>query len=200
MPSAPVTTSSSDAMSILDTITTLNQEASVRASTGTEKGRKGQPSDESAQLQMEEGEQDMSLIEEGDNSSTDGKALEGAQESMSGVLVLAVKTEDSQEQMDLEKEGLIEEVKMEEEKLGGQELLEEDKDKPAVKITGKPAEEQDDDVLKSTNQAKQKAKERIKEGELFHSLNVVIELHNLQSHHIFYICFSCCRHRSKFMP
>lgn len=179
MPSAPATTSSSDAMSILDTITTLNQEASVRASSGTEKGRKGQPSDESGQLQMEEGEQDMSLIEEGDNSCTDGKTLEGAQESMPGVLALAVKTEDSQEQMDLDQEGLIEEVKMEEEKLGGQELLEEDKDKPAVKTTGKPAEEQDDDVLKSTNQAKQKAKERIKEGELFYSLNVVIELHNL---------------------
>lgn len=185
MPSAPATTSSSDAMSILDTITTLNQEASVRASSGTEKGRKGQPLDESTQLQMEEGEQDMSLSEEGDNS--DGKTLEGAQESMPGVLALAVKTEDSQEQMDLEQEGLIEEVKMEEEKLGGQEPLEEDKDKPAVKTTGKPAEEQDDDVLKSTNQAKQKAKERIKEGELFYSLNVVRELHNLQSHHIFYV-------------
>lgn len=160
--SAPATTSASDAMSILDTITSLNQEASVRASSGTDKGRKGQASDESMQV-VEEGEQDMSVVEEG-GSHHDGKTLEEAEELASEVQALEVKTEDTQEQMGLGKEGLIEEVKMEEEEPGAQELTEEDKDKAAGKTTGKATEErQDDDLLKSTSQAKQKARERIKE-------------------------------------
>lgn len=167
MTSAPATTSASDAMSILDTITSLNQEASVRASSCTDKGRKGQTSDESMQLQVEEGVQDMSVVEEGDGLH-DGKTLEEAEELASEVQALEVKTEDIQEQMDLGRDGLIEEVKMEDEESGPQELTEEDKDKAASKTTGKPAEEkQEDDLLKSTSQAKQKARETIKEGELY---------------------------------
>lgn len=171
MVSAPATTSTSDAMSILDTITTLNQEASVRASSSTDKGRKGQTSDESMQLQVEEGMQDMSVLEEGDGL-LDGKTIDEAGELTSEVQVLEVKSEDIQEQMDLGRDGLIEEVKMEDEELGPQELTEEDKDKAASKMPGKTTEEkQDDDLLKSTSQAKQKARERIKEGELLYRLH-----------------------------
>lgn len=143
-------------MSILDTITSLNQEASVRASSGTEKGQ-----DEPMEL-VEESEQDMDVVEEGDSH------LEKAEEAKmtSEGQMLEVKTEDTQEQIDLRKEGLIEEVKVEEES-GGHEQKEEEKEKVIVKILGKPSEEkQDDDKLKSTSQAKQKARERIKEGEL----------------------------------
>ncbi|XP_054453105.1 biorientation of chromosomes in cell division protein 1-like 1 [Anoplopoma fimbria] len=156
--SAPATTSASDAMSILDTITSLNQEASVRAS--SDKGRRGQ--DEPMQL-VEEGEQDMSFSDEGD-SQHDGRILEEGEELAAEVQALEVKTEDTQEHMDLGKEGLIEEVKMEEDESGAQEQTEEEKERAAGQTTGKPTEEkQDDDLLKSTSQAKQKARERIKE-------------------------------------
>ena len=158
-------------MSILDTITSLNQEASVRASSATDKGRRGQASDELMQL-VEEGEQDMSIDEEGDGHY-DGRTLDEAEELASEVQALEVKTEDTQEQVDLGREGLIEEVKMEEEEPRGQELTEEEKG--AAKATGKPTEEkQDEDQLKSTSQAKQKARERIKEGELLYTLNVFL--------------------------
>lgn len=161
--SIPATTSASDAMSILDTITSLNQEASVRASSSTDKGRKGHTSDEPMQL-VEEGEQDMSVVEEGEGQHN-GKTLEDAEELATEVQALEVKTEDTQEQMDVGKEGLLEEVKMEEEETGTQEFIEEEKDKAVSKTTGKPSEDkQDDDLLKSS-QAKQKARERIKEGE-----------------------------------
>ncbi|KAG8003861.1 Aurora kinase B [Nibea albiflora] len=164
--STPATTSASDAMSILDTITSLNQEASVWASSSTDKGRRGHASDEPMQL-VEEGEQDMCVVEEGDGQH-DGKALEDAEELASEVQALEVKTEDTQEQMDVGKEGLLEEMKTEEEETGTQELIEEEKDKAASKTTGKPSEEkQDDDLLKSS-QAKQKARERIKEGEVLY--------------------------------
>ena len=159
--SAPATTSAGDAMSILDTITTLNQEASVRASSSTEKVRKGQISDESTQLQLEEGVEEMNVVEEGDSSHCERKAEEGIQELSS-----EVKMEESQDQMDLERESYVEEVKMEEEKPGAQEPMEENKDKALGKTAGKPEEEHSDDVLKSFYQAKQKAKERIKEGRL----------------------------------
>ncbi|KAI3351559.1 hypothetical protein L3Q82_020393, partial [Scortum barcoo] len=158
--SAPATTTASDAMSILDTITSLNQEASVRASSGTDRGHRGQASDEPMQLVEDD---DMSVVEEGDGHP-DGKLLEEAEELASEVQALEVKTEDTQEQMDVEKEGLIEEVKMEEEESGAQEQTEEEKDKAASKTTGKATEDkQDDDLLKSASQAKQKARERIKE-------------------------------------
>lgn len=153
-------------MSILDTITSLNQEASVRASSETEKGRKGQVSDEPMEL-AEESEQDMGVVEEGVSH------LEEAEEAKmtSEVQALEVKTEDTQEQMDLGNEGLIGEVKMEEEELGAHELKGDEKDKTMGKTPGKPSEEkQDDDQLKSTSQAKQKARERIKEGELLYLL------------------------------
>lgn len=151
-------------MSILDTITTLNQEASVRASSGTDKGRKGQTSEEA--MLVEEGVQDMNLVEEEDGPH-DGRTIEEPEELVSEVQTLEVKTEDTQEQMDLGKEGSVEEVKMEEEEPEAQELSEEDKDKASAKTSGKPAEEkQDEDQLKFTSQDKQKARERIKEGEL----------------------------------
>lgn len=156
-------------MSILDTITSLNQEASVRASSGTEKGRRGQASDEPMQL-VEDSEQDMSLVEEGDNHH-DGRSMEEAEEARlaSEVQALDVKTEDTQDQMEVGKESFTEDVKMEEEESGAQERTEEEKDKAANKTTGKPSEEkQDDDLLKSTTQAKQKARERIKEGKLLY--------------------------------
>ncbi|XP_039976169.1 biorientation of chromosomes in cell division protein 1-like 1 isoform X2 [Xiphias gladius] len=162
--SAPAPTAASDAMSILDTITSLNQEASVRASSGTEKGRKGQVSDEPMQL-LEEGEQYMSIVEEGD-SHHEGRTLEEAEETKvaSEIQAVEVKSEDTQEQMELGKEGLIEDVKMEDEELGAQEQTEEEKDNANSRTPGKPLEEkQDDELLKSTSQAKQKARERIKE-------------------------------------
>lgn len=148
-------------MSILDTITTLNQKASVRASSSTEKVRKGQISDEFMQLQLEEGVEDMNVVEEGDSSHSERKTEEGIQELSS-----EVKMEESQDQMDLGRESFVEEVKMEEEKSGAQEPMEENKDKALGKTAGKPEEEHGDDVLKSVYQAKQKAKERIKEGRL----------------------------------
>ncbi|XP_034739772.1 biorientation of chromosomes in cell division protein 1-like 1 isoform X2 [Etheostoma cragini] len=156
--SAPATTAASDAMSILDTITSLNQEASVRAS--SDKGRRGP--DEPTQL-VEDGEPDLTVDEEGD-SHQDGRTLTEAEELASDVQALEVKTEDTQEQIDLGKEGLIEEVKKEEEESGAQEPTVEERDKVASRTTGKPTEEkQDDDLLKSTSHAKQKARERMKE-------------------------------------
>lgn len=155
-------------MSILDTITSLNQEASVRASSETEKAWKGQLSDEPMEL-VEESEQDMVVIEEGDSHQEEAEEAKMTSESQ----MLEVKTEDTQEQMDLGKEELIE-VKVEEE-VGAQEQKEEEKEKAAGKILGKPSEEkQDDDQLKSTSQAKQKARERIKEGELLYFLLVFL--------------------------
>lgn len=158
---------SSDAMSILDTITSLNQEASVRASSSTDKGRKAP--DDSMHV-VEEGEEDMSIVEEGD-SDQEKKTPEGAEELTSEVQALEVKTDDMQEQVDLGRDGLIEEVKMEEEESEAQEQTEDEKEKAASKTSGKPTEEkQDEDLMKSTSQAKQKARERIKEGELPYSV------------------------------
>lgn len=146
-------------MSILDTITTLNQEASVRACSSAEKVRKGQISDESTQLQVEEGAEDMNVVEEGDSSHSERKSEEGVQDLSS-----EVKMEESPDQMDLGGDGFVEEMKMEEEKSGAQETLEESRDKTLGKTTGKPEEDHGDDVMKSVYQAKQKAKEKIKEG------------------------------------
>lgn len=130
----------------------------MRASSSTEKVRKGQISDESTQQQSEEGVQDMDVVEEGDSSPNDRKTDEGAQE------MSEVKTEESQDQVDLGRESFVEEVKMEEEKSGAQEPMEEEKDKVVGKTAGKIEEEHNEDVLTSVCQAKQKAKERIKEG------------------------------------
>lgn len=142
----------------------------MRASSSTEKVRKGQISDESTQLQLEEGVEDMIVVEEGESSHSERKTEEDVQELSS-----EVKTEESQDQMDLGRESFMEEVKMEEEKSGAQEPMEEIKDKALGKKAGKPEEEHSDDLLKSVYQAKQKAKERIKEGKfvvLFFSLSL----------------------------
>lgn len=136
----------------------------MRASSSTDKVRKGQTSEESAQSQVEEGVQDMNIVEDGDSSHSDRRAEEGAQD-----LTSEVKMEESQDHMDLGRENLAVEVKMEEEKPGAQEPVEEDKDKAVGKTAGKPGEENNDDVMKSVCQAKQKAKERIKEGRMSHS-------------------------------
>ncbi|XP_039476462.1 biorientation of chromosomes in cell division protein 1-like 1 [Oreochromis aureus] len=157
------TTTASDAMSILDTITSLNQEASVRASSAPEKARKSQAADDF--MQVEDSEQDMSIVEEGD-SHQEVKPLEEEEEAKlsAEVQALEVKTEETQEQVELGKEPLKEDVKIEEEEYVAQEQTEEEKDKTASKVSGKPSEEkQDDDLLKSTSKAKQKARERIKE-------------------------------------
>ncbi|XP_074530476.1 uncharacterized protein bod1l1 isoform X2 [Halichoeres trimaculatus] len=149
---------SSDAMSILDTITTLNQEASVRASSSTDRGRKAP--DDSMHV-VEEGEEGMSIVEEGD-SDQEKKTPEVAEEVTPEVQALEVKTDDMQEQVDLGRDE--EEVKMEEEESGAQEQTEEEREKAANKTSGKPTEEkQEEDLMKCTSQAKQKARERIKE-------------------------------------
>ncbi|CAG5989786.1 unnamed protein product [Menidia menidia] len=162
--STPTVTATSNAMSILDTITTLNQEANVRATSVTEKPRKGQTPDDNMHL-MEDVELDLNAVTEGD-SNQDGKPVEEAEETKMEVQTSEVNSEDMQEVIELRKERLTEEVKMEEEEqeTGTQEQTEEDRDKHASKVSCKaPEEKQDDDVLKSTMQAKQKARERIKE-------------------------------------
>lgn len=171
------TTTASDAMSILDTITSLNQEASVRASSAPEKARKSQSADDFMQVMVEDSEQDMSIVEEGDSHQV-VKPLEEEEEEAklsAEVQALEVKTEETQEEVELGKEPLKEDVKMEDEESVAQEQTEDEKDKTASKVSGKPSEEkQDDDLLKSTSKAKQKARERIKEGELQHPLFVFI--------------------------
>lgn len=160
---ALATTSASDAMSILDTITSLNQEASVRATSGTDRGRKGQVGDESLHLLSEDSQQDMSLVGEADGQRDTKMETD---ETTPETPLLEVKQEDAGELMDLSRDGVTEEVKMEEGELGPEELKEEDKDKVSGKLAGKTTEEkQDDDQQRSASQAKQKARERIKEGE-----------------------------------
>lgn len=161
MQPALATTSASDAMSILDTITSLNQEANVRATSSTDRVRKGQTADESLQLLSEDSQQDMSLVGEADGQPD---AKMETDEATSETLTLEVKLEDTGEQMELSRDGVMEEVKMEEGELGPEELMEEDK--VAGKLAGKTTEEkQDDDQQRFASQAKQKARERIKEGE-----------------------------------
>uniref|UniRef100_A0A1A7XJD4 BOD1/SHG1 domain-containing protein n=1 Tax=Iconisemion striatum TaxID=60296 RepID=A0A1A7XJD4_9TELE len=161
--STPTPSTARDAMSILDTITSLNQEASVRASSETEKGDKSQTADDSVLL-TEENEQDMDVVEEGEDNP-DEKLLEEMEEGKMATDVQAseVKMEDMQETMEVEKEQLIEEVKVEEES-GSLEQAEEKKEKPTSKVGVKVSEEKmDDETLKSSSLAKQNAKERIKE-------------------------------------
>lgn len=184
--SVPSTTAASDAMSILDTITSLNQEASVRAGSGTERGRKDQGSDEPMEL-VEESDQDMDIVEEGDSHLEEAEKVNVTSE----VQALEVKAENTQEQMDLGKESLLEEVKMEEEELGSHEQKEEEKEKAVVKFLGKSAEEkQDDEQLNPTSQAKQKAKERIKEGEVLYVMRVCVFVTAVYMHKIF-LCILC---------
>lgn len=161
MQPAVATTSASDAMSILDTITSLNQEASVRATTGTDR-RKSQTGDESLHLLSEDSQQDMNLIGEADGQCD---AKMETDEAAPETPPLEVKQEDAGEPTDLSRDAVTEEVKMEEGELGPEELKEEDKDKVSRKLARETSEEkQDDDQQKFASQAKQKAKDRIKEG------------------------------------
>ncbi|XP_078809654.1 biorientation of chromosomes in cell division 1-like 1 isoform X2 [Oryzias latipes] len=158
--STPATSTTSDAMSILDTISSLNQEASVRSSSATEKSRKSLASDDGALLVEEDGQD--ACVEDGDDDQ-DRKLLEEPQEMME-VQTSDVNVEETGEFMEPGREALTEEVKVEEEGGGVLEQTEEEKDKPTSKTINKPSEEKpDEEVLKSKNQAKQKAKERIKE-------------------------------------
>ncbi|CAL8262579.1 unnamed protein product [Lota lota] len=168
---APPTTTASDAMSILDTITSLNQGASSWAGPSGEKGRKGPTSEEPMQP-GEKGEHDVVLAEEGDHRQ-DGQTMDEAEEAKLALEIQAVdiKTEDSQVEFSKE-EGEAGEVKTKEEetdgeegeKAGGQDQADEEKDKAGGR-TGKSAAEKqdDDDSLKSPNQIRQKARERLKE-------------------------------------
>ncbi|XP_057705981.1 biorientation of chromosomes in cell division protein 1-like 1 isoform X2 [Corythoichthys intestinalis] len=146
--STPTSTAATDAMSILDTITSLNQEANIKA---TEKERK--TLDESA----DDGEQDMSLDEEEDRKTEE----EEGNEAKPGIEVkeIEVNLDDPPDGLDVGKEISTEEVKMEEEEPRAEEQTEE-KPKVGSKISGKHSEEKQEE---DSCQAKQKAKERIKE-------------------------------------
>ncbi|XP_041706026.1 biorientation of chromosomes in cell division protein 1-like 1, partial [Coregonus clupeaformis] len=165
--SAPATSMARDAMSILDTITTLNQEASSRASSSGEKVLKGgserdQDPEESMQ-EAEGGEQDMSLVEEGEEDQ-DRKTPEKDEEAklVSEVQAMENKTEDVQEQMDSEREGM----KGDEEEIGTQEGAEERKEGKTIGKLKEEVQNKDVDPLQSPNEKQhinQKARERLKE-------------------------------------
>ncbi|XP_038153580.1 biorientation of chromosomes in cell division protein 1-like 1 [Cyprinodon tularosa] len=158
--SAPTPATGSNAMSILETISSLNMEASVRTSSASEKAGKTQAGDEPMEL-VEESESDMEIIQDGD-SNLEGTRLEDS--NAAEVQAAEVKTENLEEQMEVEKEPLKEEVKVEEEESGALEKTEEKKEKPASKLGGKASEDKsEDEAVKSTSPAKQKARERIKE-------------------------------------
>lgn len=162
--SSSASTPGSNAMSILDTITSLNQEANVRTSSAAEGGGKIQVLDEPMEL-VEENEEDMEVVEESDDNQ-EGRSLEETE--VGEIHTAEVKTESLEEQMEVEKEQVKEEVKTEEEEAGAPVQAEEKKEKPASKVSGKVSDDKsDDEAVKSTSQAKQKARERIKEGELF---------------------------------
>ncbi|KAL0973626.1 hypothetical protein UPYG_G00207330 [Umbra pygmaea] len=170
VPSAtPATSMTGDAMSILDTITTLNQEASSRASSSGEKDHKGgsekdQAPEESIQ-EFEVGGQDTGLLEEGEKDQ-DGKTTAEDEEAklVSEVQAVEVKTEEVQVHIDSEGEGMKEEV--EEEEAGNKGHAE---DRKEIKSTGQPKDEgqnKETDPLQSPNEKhhmKQKARERLKE-------------------------------------
>lgn len=164
---APTTTGSNDAMSILDTITSLNQEAIVRASSSTDKGRKTPAADEAMHL-GEEKDEDMSVEEEGENQ-LEGKVLEETVKGKetSDVQMVEVKKEDTQEQPDVGRRVLTDDVKVEDEESECHDPTKEEKDNTTGDVVPeKPLEENcDEEHLKSTSQARLKARERIKEGE-----------------------------------
>ncbi|XP_016894633.2 biorientation of chromosomes in cell division protein 1-like 1, partial [Cynoglossus semilaevis] len=162
---APTTTGSNDAMSILDTITSLNQEAIVRASSSTDKGRKTPAADEAMHL-GEEKDEDMSVEEEGENQ-LEGKVLEEIVKGKetSDVQMVEVKKEDTQEQPDVGRRVLTDDVKVEDEESECHDPTKEEKDNTTSDVVPeKPLEENcDEEHLKSTSQARLKARERIKE-------------------------------------
>ncbi|KAM9834589.1 biorientation of chromosomes in cell division protein 1-like 1 isoform X3 [Syngnathus typhle] len=146
--SVPTSTAATDAMSILDAITSLNQEANIRS---TEKERKA------LDEPVEDGEQDMSLDEEEDRKTEEEEADQA--NLREELRELEVTTVDAQDQMDIGKEISPEEINMQEEEPQGEDQAEE-KLKVGVKTSGKPSEEKQEE---ENYQAKQKAKERIKE-------------------------------------
>lgn len=167
----------SDAMSILDTITSLNQGATTWAGPGGEKGSRGPGSEEPMQT-GEPGEQDVVMAEEGDCRHEDGQNLDQTEADKPAPegRVADIKTEDTEMEFTRE-DGGAEEVKTtikeeemetegDKEKGGGPEQAGEEKDKTSGRV-GKPSSEKQDaeDLLKSPNQMRQKARERLKEGE-----------------------------------
>ncbi|KAG7255781.1 hypothetical protein CRUP_018185, partial [Coryphaenoides rupestris] len=170
-----------DAMSILDTITTLNQGTSTWAGPSGEKGH-GCPGSEEPMQPGEPGEQDVVMAEEGDRGHQDGQTPDEAEADKPAPEGRAaeVKTEDTEMEFTRE-EGGAEEVKRtikeeeeeeeeemetegEKEKGGGPEQAGEENDKTGGRA-GKPSGEKQDteDLLKSPNQMRQKARERLKE-------------------------------------
>ncbi|XP_053735573.1 biorientation of chromosomes in cell division protein 1-like 1 isoform X2 [Synchiropus splendidus] len=151
--SAPTSAAPGSALSILDTISSLNQE--VKLPEGEGKG-----SDEPMEL-AEEDEKDMSLDEE-DEEQPARKTLEEAEETKSAaveVQSVEVKMDDTPEETGESKERHADHIKVEEE-----DQKEEEKDKPGTKSAERPSEEkQEEDLLKTESQAKQKARERMKE-------------------------------------
>ncbi|KAL2088722.1 hypothetical protein ACEWY4_015621 [Coilia grayii] len=181
---------SASAMSILDTISSLNQEASTR--TGREKGQKGElggedpllkdaeeavlKAAEEAALTAEEvevmngstGEQDMSLEEEEKSEGLDKQPEEGQQEEgekavPDTVSSMELKTEDMSEEMDIDQES-SEERKEDQTKEEKGVKEEEDKDR---NMSGSPSQTtEDQDTSKTSNEKqriRQKARERLKE-------------------------------------
>lgn len=161
--SSPPTTTASSAMSILDAITTLSQEASMRASFSSEKGHKSQLSEEP--MDIDDSEQDMSS---GEGEAQQDKIVEYTEDEKltSKVQALEVKSENSQDQLEQSREGLKVEVKKEEDESEAHEEAtddKDDKDKSSTRTASKPSVEKQDEELKTSSQAKQKAKERMKE-------------------------------------
>ncbi|XP_034147688.1 microtubule-associated protein futsch isoform X1 [Esox lucius] len=165
-PSAPATSMAGDAMSILDTITNLNQEASSRASSNGEKGRKGGSEKDQFSDSMQEaeaGQQETGLLEEGEEDQK-RKTPEQEEEAklVSEVQAIEVKTEDVQEQYS-EREGMTED---EEEEFRNQEQTEESKEVKSTGLLKDEVQNKDLDPLQSPNEKhhiKQKARERLKE-------------------------------------
>lgn len=188
--SAPGT--SANAMSILDTISSLNQEASSR--TDVEKNQRGDPAseelraaDEAVLKDTEEavlngsvGEQDMSLVEEEEEEEgvAAEKQAEEDEKAAADVSSSEIKTEDMSEEMDIDRESEGQDVKAEEEDRADQageerEVKEEDgKDKSRSRSPAKVGEEtpsKELDASKSINEKqriRQKARERLKEGRI----------------------------------
>ncbi|KAJ8382270.1 hypothetical protein SKAU_G00030480 [Synaphobranchus kaupii] len=178
--STPVTTATSDAMSILDTITSLNQEAStwtsgrVGPASGADGGPERDPSQDEAPEEMEVGEQDMSLVEEDeDEEEGKGNGEEGSEEKPGPEALVQDQEAEVEDATEVSNLGLGEdeeagetaeetrEVKAEE---GKEKDKEKEKDKANSKPAGKPRE--DGDPLKSPSEKhhmRQKARERLKE-------------------------------------
>ncbi|KAK6299142.1 hypothetical protein J4Q44_G00306520, partial [Coregonus suidteri] len=112
--------------------------------------------------EAEGGEQDMSLVEEGEEDQ-DRKTPEKDEESklVSEVQAMENKTEDVQEQMDSEREGM----KGDEEEIGTQEEAEERKEGKTIGKLKEEVQNKDVDPLQSPNEKQhinQKAQREVK--------------------------------------